>query len=488
MGPWLPMGGKKDSDVAAKKKTKKSPAKPKGRAGGASKKTTSGKKAAPGGGSSKAGAKKTGRAVKAKTKTGAAGKKTSTKKTVAKKGAAKKAAKKKVAVKLSKKKATGTKAGKKKVATKKAATKKAATTKASPKGSKGVKLTAKSIMAKRALAKKAEAKKAASKKAATKKTTTKKAAGKTVKKVVKKVTVVSSGGAKSAGKKGATTKAASKTKTQVVAGAKTPPAPTPAPKQRSQPVEVQEIDVRSEREQRKRLPSYRPKSYGKRPKPVPAGEILKILTKYLGKAPTFKRELKHLTLVQLGMFCVFAVGGNPPKVCLEAVKRLVEAFPDWNEFRISDPLEFVEILEDLKLDNLYNRCERVLEFINDVYQDQNGVDLEFLRESDSEDRLTILDRYVSLGPALAHFLALGIQGFEGVLFHYSWARVVQRLGIVPRSGSPKVLLASFAKVFKGKDTVTAQVNLIDLGEEICLSKNQSCRSCYLVLHCKGRKV
>ncbi|HHI80533.1 MAG TPA: hypothetical protein ENK02_11190 [Planctomycetes bacterium] len=251
---------------------------------------------------------------------------------------------------------------------------------------------------------------------------------------------------------------------------------------------MQEIDVRTEKERHKRLPDFRPKSYGKKPKPLPAGDILKLLIKYLGKAPTFKRELKGLSLVQLGMYCIFAIGGNAPRVCLEAVKRLVDAFPDWNEFRISDPLEFMEILEGLEIDNLYNRCERVLEFINDVYQDQNEVDLEFLRDCDSEDRLTILDRYVSLGPALAHYLALGIQGFEGVLFHYSWARVVQRLGNVPRSGSPKTLVASFAKVFKGKDLVSAQVNLIDLGEEICLSKNQACRSCYLVLHCKGRKI
>ena len=433
--------------------------------------------------------------MKAKTKTGAArnkasSKKAGTKKPVAKKTSGKKSSKKVVVVKATKKKATTKKIAAKKTTTKKTATKKTPTKKAALKLGKGVKLTAQSIMAKRAQAKKAEAKRDAAKKATSKKTSTKKAsakkvARKTVKKVVKKVAIVS---AKSTGKKEASTKTATKTKAQVAVGEKTPLAPTATPKQRSQPVEVQEIDVRSEKEKLKRLPSFRPKSYGKKPKPVPAGEILKILTKYLGKAPTFKRELKNITLVQLGMFCVFAVGGNSPKVCLEAVKRLVEAFPDWNEFRISDPLEFVEILEDLDIDNLYYRCERVLDFINDVYQDQNGVDLEFLRESDSEDRLTILDRYVSLGPALAHFLALGIQGFEGVLFHYSWARVVQRLGIVPRSGSPKVLISSFAKVFRGKDMVTAQVNLIDLGEEICLSKNQSCRNCYLVLHCKGRKI
>ncbi|GEM_PF-3046418 len=479
--------------MAAKKKTKKGPAKPRGSGGASSKKKAPGKKAAPKGGSPKKGAKKAGSSVKAKKKAGATRKKTTAKKgptgkAATKKVGAKKAAKKAVA-KVTTKKVAGKKTATKKSSKKKAVTKKTTKKKSaagSPsKVSPGEKLTAQGILKKRA-----EAKKAADKKAAAQKAAEKKPAGKKVKKVaVKKVSVVAIGESKQASqkggaKKGAAKKTAPKAEVPVEVETKAPP----APKQRSQPVEVQEIDVRTEKEQRKRLPSYRPKSYGKKPKPASAGEILKILIKFLGKAPTFKRELKGLPLVHLGMFCVFAVGGNPPKVCLEAVKRLVEAFPDWNEFRISDPLEFVEILEDLEIDNLYNRCERVLEFINDVYQDQNGVDLEFLRQSDTEDRLTILDRYVSLGPALAHFLALGIQGFEGVLFHYSWARVVQRLGLVPRSGSPKVLLSSFAKVFKGKDLVTAQVNLIDLGEEICLSKNQSCRSCYLVLHCKGRKV
>ena len=85
-------------------------------------------------------------------------------------------------------------------------------------------------------------------------------------------------------------------------------------------------------------------------------------------------------------------------------------------------------------------------------------------------------------------LALALQDFAGILFHYSWARVVQRVGIVPRSGSPKVVMQSLAKIFKGEDLLSLQVNLIQIGEVICQSKNQQCKSCYLVMNCASRKV
>lgn len=257
---------------------------------------------------------------------------------------------------------------------------------------------------------------------------------------------------------------------------------------RSQPVEVQEIDVQIQRERKSRLEPFTPRSYGGRPKKLKPGELIEQVAKYMGRAPSLSDKHQPKTVVELGVFCIFALGGNSARVSLESTKRLVTSFPEWNEFRVSEAYEFLEVLEGLKVVEPYDRCEQVLEFINEVYQDQNAVDLEFLRDMSPEDRLVALNRYRSLGPALSHYIALGLQGFRGILFHYSWARVVQRVGIVPRSGSPKALVASNSKVFEGLDTVTLQINLIDLGEEICQPKNPQCRNCYLVLGCKSRKI
>ncbi|MFQ5504984.1 MAG: hypothetical protein ACE5F1_09345, partial [Planctomycetota bacterium] len=85
--------------------------------------------------------------------------------------------------------------------------------------------------------------------------------------------------------------------------------------------------------------------------------------------------------------------------------------------------------------------------------------------------------------------ALALQDFKGILFQYSWARVIQRLGLVPRAGSPKALMLSLERLYaRDADLVAAQVNLIRLGEEICHSKKPHCKTCFLVLSCKSRKV
>ena len=44
------------------------------------------------------------------------------------------------------------------------------------------------------------------------------------------------------------------------------------------------------------------------------------------------------------------------------------------------------------------------------------------------------------------------------------------------------------KAFGDLDLVWAQVNMIDLGEAICVSKNPACKVCCLVQHCKSRKI
>jgi hypothetical protein len=208
----------------------------------------------------------------------------------------------------------------------------------------------------------------------------------------------------------------------------------------------------------------------------------------MGRAPTPPEKYRTAPAIELALFCIFSLGGNSAKASLEATQRLVAGFPEWNEFRVSEAYEFLETLSGLELVEPYDRCEQVLEFVDEVYQDQNKVDLEFLREMTPEDRLVALNRYRSLGPALSHYIALALQGFKGVLFHYSWARVAQRLAIVARSGSPKALVASMEKAFHDLDLVSAQVNMIDLGEVICVSKNPGCKSCCLVQHCKSRKV
>ncbi|PIE24083.1 MAG: hypothetical protein CSA62_04560 [Planctomycetota bacterium] len=286
-------------------------------------------------------------------------------------------------------------------------------------------------------------------------------------------------------------------KTTSKKAAKAKPEPKPEEKKveeknhrlRSQPVEVQEIDVRIARERYSRIKPFTPRSFGPDPKKGPKPNDLRdTLNRNMGKALPLSARNRPSTVVELGIFAIFALGAKSAKAALEATKRCVTNFADWNEFRISEPYEFCEFLEDLNIPELYDRCERVLHFVGDVYQDMNEVTLEHLRDCTPDDRLELLSRYQSLGPALTHYLGLAIQDFEGVIFHYSWARVGQRSGVLGRSNSPKTLGANLMKAFKGNDLLSVQVNMIELGEEICTSVRPNCKSCCLVQMCVNRKV
>lgn len=392
-----------------------------------------------------------------------ASKKPSSKKPAGKKPAAKKPSSKKPASKKSvgsKKKSSAGKASAVKTSTVKVGSKKKKTSSA--------KSTTKKTSAKKASAKKAVEKKSSKKKAA--------------KKAAVAVKVVDA----PAGKK-VSGKALDAKKVETKTDAKTGNGLKPA-RLRSQPVEVQEIDQRVVRERTGRIQPFTPRSYGNKPKKPSAKDIVDLLSKHMGKAPPLTEKQMPATVVELGIFCIFALGGNSARASLDATNRLTKRFPVWNEFRVSEAYEFLEVLEGVNLVEVYDHCEQVLEFVNEIYKDQNEVDLEFLKEMSPEDRLVALNRYRSLGPALSHYMALALQGFEGVLFHYSWSRAIQRVGIVERTGSPKKLSAAIEKSFKGLDTVSLQVDLIDLGEEVCLPKAPNCRNCYLVLHCKSRKI
>ena len=462
----------KSSAKASKSSTKKSPSakkqpvkKPAAKSGGSKKKTSV----------KKTGSSKKSSSVTTKTKS----QKSSTLKVAAKKVAASKVATKTISAKKgSPKKSSPKKGSPKKSSPKKSSPKKSTAKKGSAKkapAKKGSKPSSESV---KSVAAKIVAKQAANKQAA--KTSKPKKSGK--KKSVKVQVSSVPSPSKTAGKK------TKKVGVAVPAASESAKAPLKPARLRSQPVEVQEIDQRVDRMRHGRLRDYTPRSYGSSPKKPKPKDIIDLLSKNMGKAPTLPAKQMPATVVELGIFCIFAIGGNSAKVSLEATNRLTKRFPVWNEFRVSEAYEFLETLEGIELVEAYDHCEQVLEFVNEIYKDQNEVDLEFLKDMDAEDRLVALNRYRSLGPALSQYMALALQGFEGILFNYSWARAIQRVGIVERTGSPKKLCASVEKTFQGLDTVTLLVDLIDLGEEICLPKNPHCAHCYLVLYCKSRKV
>jgi hypothetical protein len=113
----------------------------------------------------------------------------------------------------------------------------------------------------------------------------------------------------------------------------------------------------------------------------------------------------------------------------EARRRIAEGFVDRNEFRVTEAFEVEDMLRDLPIPGLFERCLAVRDAVAQVYNDQNGVNLAFLREAGISDRNTFFQRVPALQPHVVSFLNHLLTVEELCFSDKSTARAQQRLGL-----------------------------------------------------------
>ncbi len=115
----------------------------------------------------------------------------------------------------------------------------------------------------------------------------------------------------------------------------------------------------------------------------------------------------------------------------EARRRIAEGFVDRNEFRVTEAFEVEDLLRDLAIPKLFDRCLAVRDSVAQIYNDQNGVNLAFLREAGISDRNMFFQRVPALQPHVVNFLTNLLTLEELCFSDKSTARAQQRLGIEP---------------------------------------------------------
>jgi hypothetical protein len=118
----------------------------------------------------------------------------------------------------------------------------------------------------------------------------------------------------------------------------------------------------------------------------------------------------------------------------QEVRRRIEAnFVDRNEFRVTEAFEVEEMLSDLEIPNLFDRCLAVRESIAQVYNDQNGVHLTFLRDATISDRNNFFQRVPAVQHHVQVFLTHMLAIEEMCFSEKSTVRAQQRLALDPKS-------------------------------------------------------
>lgn len=166
------------------------------------------------------------------------------------------------------------------------------------------------------------------------------------------------------------------------------------------------------------------------PEATPAGGA----TGASGAAPTGRASapaagvVPPLDLVDAMMHFYFADG----LACgygQEARRRIADGFVDRNEFRVTEAFEVEDLLRDLPIPNLFDRCLAVRDSVAQIYNDQNGVNLGFLRDAGISDRNTFFQRVPAVQPQVATFLTNLLTLEELCFSEKSTLRAQQRLGL-----------------------------------------------------------
>ena len=139
-------------------------------------------------------------------------------------------------------------------------------------------------------------------------------------------------------------------------------------------------------------------------------------------------EPKPGELIEAMLHISFA-DGLPCGYGQEARRRIATSFVDRNEFRVTEAYEVEDLLRDLQIPNVFERCLWVREAVAQIYNDQNAVSLDFLRAAGIGDRNNFFQRTPSLRPHVVTFLGNLLTVEELCFADKSTARAQQRLAL-----------------------------------------------------------
>ncbi|MCR9248726.1 MAG: hypothetical protein NXI31_27165 [bacterium] len=192
-------------------------------------------------------------------------------------------------------------------------------------------------------------------------------------------------------------------------------------------------------------------------------------------------EPEPLDLVEAALHLAFSQG-LPCGYGQEVRRRLEQTFVDRNEFRVTEAYEVTEMLSDLEvpgheIPDLFERCLSVRDMISQVYADQNGITLAFLREAAISDRNMFFQRVPAMPDHVVGFLT-HLLTFEEVCFsEKSTVRAQQRIGIDPKNNAANDFFANVRALLKpyghlplsvGKDGSNGKPNLTHELSPACL--------------------
>ncbi len=204
--------------------------------------------------------------------------------------------------------------------------------------------------------------------------------------------------------------------------------------------------------------------------------VYRRLTEFYGE-PTWRSRLPPLDELVATILSQNTNDANSGRAFLALKKR----FRSWEAVRDAPAEEVIEVIRPSGLAN--QKGPRIQEVLRSITAQRGSLDISFLKDLPVEEARAWLLQFKGVGPKTAAIVlqfSLGKPAFPVDTHVY---RVTGRLGLRPLKMSVEQAHRRLEQIFPPEMYLTAHMNLIRLGREICQARKPLCPICPLTGVC-----
>jgi endonuclease-3 len=166
----------------------------------------------------------------------------------------------------------------------------------------------------------------------------------------------------------------------------------------------------------------------------------------------------------------------------QAFTNLREQFYDWNEVRVSAVREVEEALGDLPEPE--PRAERLISFLQEVFEADFAFDLEALHKKGLKDAAKQLAKYQAANEYVVGWVVQHSLGGHAIPLDLPTLRVTRRLGLIDCDGDDMEAARSSLEHLVPKAKGALFCDLVsNLAGEVCWEEDPHCSACPLLRDC-----
>lgn len=206
----------------------------------------------------------------------------------------------------------------------------------------------------------------------------------------------------------------------------------------------------------------------------------RVLTTLLAAAPMSEPESAKLPVLEQFIFALCREDASPEQADL-AYKNLREKFFDWNEIRVSSVREIEEALGGLS--NTESRAQRLLSFLQEVFETTFSFDLEGLLKKGLKQATKQITRYQAADEYVGALVTQRSLGGHAVPVDSATLRLVRRLHLIGEQDDAEGARSTLEHLVPKSKGIGFTEAASTIAEDHCWEDMPSCGTCPLSAEC-----